>query len=184
MLQLGMNLAQGLLDQYIRERGNLGRGFRQGCDPKHVAQHDADVLPLLETCQQCRRIGFKRARPHSGEALLEFLARMGAIQAAVADKALKQIAVVDQGLAQPGADGKHHDGIMNQKLMLLQQPQQLGRSRLGQPFKLIDRRIGIRRAWKQSRECFLNSRRYELANVSKVSLGRFRIAKLHVRGEH
>src|ERR1035438_7458717 len=109
---------------------------------------------------------------------------MGAVQASVADKALKQVAVVDQRLAQPGANGEHHDSIMNQKLMLLQQAQQIGRSRFGQPLKLIDRRIRIWRARKQGRECLLNSRRHELANVSEVSAGRFRIVKLHVRGEY
>src|ERR1035438_4192814 len=109
---------------------------------------------------------------------------MGAVQAPVADKALTQVAVVDQRLAQPGANGEHHNSIMNQKLMLLQQAQQIGRSRFGQPFKLIDRRIGIWRARKQSRKCLLNSRRHELVNVSEASPGRFRIAKLHVRGEH
>ena len=145
VLQLGMDFAQSFFDQHIRQSGNLGRRFRQGGHSQHIAQHDADVLALLETCQQYRRIGFERARAHAGEALLKFFARMGAVQALVADEALKQIGVVDQRLAQPGADGEHHDRVVNQERMLLQQAQHLGRGRFGQPFKLIDRCIGIRR---------------------------------------
>ena len=109
---------------------------------------------------------------------------MAAVQAFVADQSLKQIGIVDQRLAQPGAAGKHHHGIVNQKQMVLQQAQQIGRSRFGQPFKLIDRGIGIGRAGKQGRKRLLDSRGHELANAREISPGRFRIAKLHARGKN
>ena len=79
------------------------------------------------------------------KALLELLARLGAIQVPVAQKAVEQIGIMDQSFAQPGAVAEDEDGVVHQRGMLLQKLQQLRRRRLRQPFELIHRSIGIRR---------------------------------------
>jgi len=43
----------------------------------------------------------------------------------------------DQRLAQPGTDREHHNRIVDQERMLLQQAQQIGRSGFGKAFKLV-----------------------------------------------
>ncbi len=126
VLQLGVYFAKRFFDQYVRESRNFACGFRQTRHTQYVAQHDANEFALLETCQQNRRIGFKRARAHTSEALLKLLPRVGPVQAAVAHKNLKQVTVVDQGPAQPWTDCEHDDSIVNQEAVFLQQPQRLG----------------------------------------------------------
>ena len=105
------------------------RSLGEGRNAEHIAQHDADVFAALEACQQRGGIGFKGARTHAGEALLEFFARVSAIELALAHESMKEIGIMDQGFAQPWTVAEDQHCVVNQGRMFLQQAQRLGGGR-------------------------------------------------------
>src|SRR5215472_12432610 len=73
---------------------------------------------------------------------------------------------------------KDDDGIVDQRRILFQQAQHLGRGRLHQALELVDRGIRVRSCRQQGRECLVHSRRRDLPDLGQVLLGQVSVAKL------
>lgn len=125
-LQFTVRLAQGLFDQYIGQgrdfRGRLG----QGRDLQHIAQHDADILAPLEARQGQRNIVVQRARPEARQALMKFFLGKTAIKISLPQKGREQVGILDQRLSQKPAVPENHQGVVRQKIMLLEQAYSFG----------------------------------------------------------
>ena len=107
-VQHGFRLAQGILDEHICQGGNLGGSFCQRRNSQHVAQHDAHILASLE----------------AGEAFAKLFARKATVQVvAPTHKVLQQVGIADQRVAKITAVAEHHQRVVNQETVSVQQPQ-------------------------------------------------------------
>ncbi len=149
-LQLAVRLAQRRLDQHIGQGRDLRRGFRQGRDLQHVAQHDADILAPLEPRQRHGNIAFGGTGAETRQAFVKFFLGKTAVKIPLPQKGRQQIRILDQRVPQKPAVAKDHDGVVRQKIMLIEQPHHFGR--LDQPLEQEQGAIRIRSFGKQPRQ--------------------------------
>ena len=181
MLQVSVNFPKRFFDQDVGKRGYFRGGLGQSCDTQHVAQHDANVLTALEARQQGGRIRLKGTGTHAGECLFELFARVRAIQAMFASKAIEEVGILHQRLAQPGAESEDQHGVMNERKMLIEQPHEFGRTSLRQPLKLVYGCVRVRGVVEQRQKRAPDIIRCDSANEREGASSCFVIGEADTR---
>ena len=95
MQQVGFGLAQRFLDQYVRQSRNFRGRLRQRSNLQHIAQHDADVFPALETGQHYRAVRLKRPGAEARQSFVKLLAGEAAVEILLAQKRGQQVGILD-----------------------------------------------------------------------------------------
>ena len=149
--QAGVCVPQGMFDQDIGQRGNLGRGFGQGSDFQHIPQHDTEVFAALETSQENGDVGFERTGAEAGERFMELLTGEASVQISVAQEGLQNIGIPQQGLPQEATVSEHHDGVVGERMVLIEQVLCL-RGFTGETVKKNERGVGVGRLGQQRRQ--------------------------------
>ena len=112
-------------NQYVAERGNFCRDLGQSRNAQHVAQHDADVLALLESRQAHGRLRFRGAAAKAPQPLAVIIASERAVQRLGAGEAGQQIGILNKRFAEILAVSKDGDGVIHQERPPVKQLKQL-----------------------------------------------------------
>ena len=111
-------------DQYVAERGNFCRDLGQSRNAQHVAQHDTDILALLESRQAHGRLRL-RAAAKAPQPLAVIIASERAVQRLGTGEAGQQIGILNERFAEILAVSKDGDGVIHQERPPVKQLKQL-----------------------------------------------------------
>ena len=105
---------------------------------------------------------------------MKFFLGKTAVKIPFPQKGRQQVRILDQRVPQKSAVAKDHDGVMRQKIMLVEQPYNF--RRLDQPLKQKQRAIRIRSVPEQPRQGRSQPGREPCQHSLQIQLGTFKVS--------